>query len=278
MDIPIPISATALGEARRTLAGACDRNLAPAACCNAEPGLRPERMRFFTLTTAFLVALALLPAAASASARQFALFQDESLITENAGTRAGTLDEVRGLGVDMIKVQVNWATVAPGTRTKPRGFDGTDPAQYPGWARYDEVLAAAKARGFKVMFALAPPAPGWATPTRGDRAGVTRPSAHEFGRFATAAARRFPSVDVWTIWNEPNHPGHLYPQSTKSGRAVAPHHYRAMVRAAVRGLTRGGGGGDPIPFGGLLPIGRSSRGPKRNIKPLAFLRSFFSGR
>ena len=235
-------------------------------------------MRFFTLTTALLVVFALLPAAASASARQYALFQDENLITENGGTRAGTLDEVRALGADMIKVQMNWATVAPGTRRRPVGFDATDPAQYPGWGRYDEVLAMAKARGFQVMFALAPPAPGWATPTRGDRTGVTRPSAREFGRFATAAARRYPGVDVWTLWNEPNHPGHLYPQSTRGGRPVAPHHYRAMVRAAVRGLTRGGVGRDPILFGELLPIGKAVSGPKRNIKPLRFLRAFFSGR
>jgi hypothetical protein len=235
-------------------------------------------MRLLTFTSAVLIALLLLPAAASAGVRQYTLFQDESLIVENGGTRAATLDELRGLGVDMIKVQVNWDTVAPGTRRKPSGFDATDPAQYPGWARYDEVLAAAKARGLMVMFALAPPAPGWATPTRGDRAGVKRPNAREFGRFAQAAARRYPGADVWTLWNEPNHPGHLYPQSTRSGRPVAPHHYRAMVRAAVRGLTRGGVGRDPILFGELLPIGRSTSGPKRNLQPLRFLRAFFQGR
>ena len=235
-------------------------------------------MRLFTLTAAVLLALALLPAAAGASPRQFALFQDETLLVENGGTRAATLDEIRALGADMIKVQVNWATVAPGGRSKPSVFDATDPGQYPGWARYDEVLADAKARGFKVMFALAPPAPGWATPTRGDRQGVTRPSAREFGRFATAAARRFPGVDVWTIWNEPNHPGHLYPQSTKGGRPVAPHLYRGLVRAAVSGLQRGGAGRDPILFGELLPIGKPVAGPKRNLKPLKFLRSFFTGK
>jgi hypothetical protein len=235
-------------------------------------------MRLFTLTAAVLLALALLPAAAGASPRQFALFQDETLLVENGGTRAATLDEVRALGADMIKVQVNWATVAPGGRRKPSGFDATDPGQYPGWARYDQVLADAKARGFKVMFALAPPAPGWATPTRGDRQGVTRPNAREFGRFATAAARRFPGVDVWTVWNEPNHPGHLYPQSTKGGRPVAPHLYRGLVRAAVSGLQRGGAGRDPILFGELLPIGKPVDGPKRNLKPLKFLRSFFTGK
>jgi hypothetical protein len=107
---------------------------------------------------------------------------------------------------------------------------------------------------------------------------VTRPNAREFGRFAEAAARRYPGVDVWSIWNEPNHPGHLYPQSTKSGRPVAPGLYRAMVRAAVSGLRRGGAGHDTILFGELLPIGKSVDGPQRNLQPLRFLRSFFQGK
>ena len=237
-------------------------------------------MRRTTLTHSVLlalVALALLPAAAGASPGQYALFQDDHLLLERGdGQRQATLDEVRGLGVDMIKVQVNWSSVAPGARRKPSGFDATDPSQYPGWARYDAVLADAHARGLKVMFALAPPAPGWATTgTRRDREGVNRPSAREFGRFAEAAARHFPGVDVWTLWNEPNHPGHLYPQSV-NGRPVAPHIYREMVRAGARGLARGGASGKPVLFGELLPIGKSSTGPKRNLKPLRFLRSFFS--
>jgi hypothetical protein len=235
-------------------------------------------MRLTTLTAAVLIALALLPAAAGASAREYALFQDDKLLVESGSAqRNATLDEVRAFGVDMIKVQLNWAVVAPGARRKPAGFDATDPAQYPGWARYDELVADARAHGFKVMFALAPPAPGWATPTRGDRMGVNRPSAREFGRFAEAAARRFPGVSVWTIWNEPNHPGHLYPQSVH-GRPVAPRLYHALVRAAVRGLRRGGAGRKPTLFGELLPIGKPSTGPKRNLKPLRFLRWFFRGR
>jgi len=235
-------------------------------------------MRLTTLTTALVAALAVVPATAGASARQYALFQDEALITQNAGTRGPTLDEVQGLGADMIKVQVNWNVVAPGRKRKPAGFDGRDPSQYPGWARYDETIAAIKARGMRVMFALAPPAPGWATAKRGDNSGVTRPSAREFGRFAEAAARRYPGVDVWTIWNEANHADHLLPQSSRSGRPVAPHIYAAMVRAAAAGLRRGGATHDPILFGELIPIGMPARGPKRNLKPLIFLRSFFSGK
>jgi hypothetical protein len=93
-----------------------------------------------------------------------------------------------------------------------------------------------------------------------------------------AAARRYPGVEVWTIWNEANHNDHLLPQSTKSGRPVAPQIYKSMVRAAVSGLRRGGATHDPILFGELIPIGMPSRGPKRNLPPLAFLRSFFQGK
>jgi hypothetical protein len=235
-------------------------------------------MRLITLTTALLAALAVVPATAGAGPRQYALFQDEALITQNAGTRGPTLDEVKGLGVDMIKVQLSWNVVAPSGRTKPKGFDGRDPSQYPGWARYDETIAAIKAHGMRVMFALAPPAPRWATGKPRDGAGIYRPNAREFGRFAEAAARRYPGVDVWSLWNEANHADHLQPQATRSGRLVAPRIYKAMVRAAVSGLRRGGATHDPILFGELMPIGLPVRGPRRNSKPIAFLRSFFQGK
>ncbi|HZC14858.1 MAG TPA: hypothetical protein VE270_12640, partial [Thermoleophilaceae bacterium] len=43
-----------------------------------------------------------------------------------------------------------------------------------------------------------PPAPSWATRgKRGKYERADRPSAREFGRFAEAAAKRYPSVDVW---------------------------------------------------------------------------------
>ena len=173
------------------------------------------------------------------------------------------------------------AELGHGRASRPhqaRGSTARDPSQYPGWARYDDTIAAIKAHGFKVMVALAPPAPGWATRQARRPRGRDRPNAREFGRFAEAAARRYPGVDVWTLWNEPNHPRHLYPQSTKGGRPVAPRIYRAMVRAAVAGLRRGGSRHDPILFGELLPIGKPVDGPKRNLQPLRFLRAFFRGK
>ncbi len=71
-------------------------------------------------TLLLLVLAALLaPAGASASSGQVALFQDDALlVTSGDGVREATLDELKDLGVDMIKVQLHWASVAPHGRAQ----------------------------------------------------------------------------------------------------------------------------------------------------------------
>jgi hypothetical protein len=235
-------------------------------------------MRTKPALTILLCLAALLsgPAAASASSRQLALLQDDrELLLRGTNVRDSTLDEARSLGVDAIKFELSWSDVAPKGKTKPSGFDGSDPAAYgAGWDTYAGLVSAAQARGFRVMIALGPPVPGWATARRGDRVGVDRPSASEFRRFAEAAGRRFPGVDLWTTWNEPNHPRFLYPQAR--GRVpYAPRLYRGLVRAAAEGLAASGHGGNKILFGELLPIGKSRVFRKNTLKPLLFLRELF---
>jgi hypothetical protein len=232
-----------------------------------------------TLIRTLLLCLALLgavPAAAAASSSQVALFQDDrQLLREGPDVRDRTLDELRSLGVDAIKFQLDWNAAAPGDKTRPAGLgDGRDPAAYD-WTFYDGLVSAAQARGFRVMAALSPPAPGWATAKRGDSLGVDRPSPTWFGRFAEAAGKHFSGIDLWTMWNEPNHPGFLYPQATKRRAAYAPHLYRRLVVAGVAGLRASGHSGDTILFGELLPIGNSRLFRKNTIKPLRFLREFF---
>ncbi len=227
------------------------------------------------LTAAAGVALAALPGAAMASSRQIALFQDDTqLLQRGPFVRDRTLDELRALGVDAIKFQLDWNAAAPGGRRRPAGFNGRDPSQYD-WSVYDGLVSAAQARGFAVLIALAPPAPGWATRRRGDSFGVDRPSSRWFGRFAEAAGRHFTSVRMWTIWNEPNHPRFLYPQATRRRTPYAPLLYRRLVTAAVAGLRRSGHGRDRILFGELLPIGKRRIFRRNNLQPLLFLREMF---
>jgi hypothetical protein len=232
--------------------------------------------RIPTILCLCLAAMLALPAAAGASTRQLAVFEDNGrLVQSGDAVREATLRELDGLGVDVIKFQLTWAEIAPRRSTKPRGFDGRDPADYPGWGPYDSLFTAARAHGFRVMLAVGPPAPGWATRRRGDRSGVDRPSATEYGRFVEAAGERYAAADLWTLWNEPNHKGFLYPQSSSRGIPYAPHLYRSLVRAAVRGLARSGNSRDRVLFGELLPIAPSGRSPRTNLRPLVFLREFF---
>ena len=148
---------------------------------------------------AAVVALLLLavPAAAHASAREETTFQDDDLLVfGSAATQARTLDTIRALGADRVRVSVFWNAIAPDAKSKTRpGFDATDPAAYPpgNWARYDRLVRLAAARGLGLNFDLTGPAPLWATgkPERADIEATYAPSAAEFGAFVTAVARRY---------------------------------------------------------------------------------------
>src|SRR5687768_16377007 len=123
-------------------------------------------MRSRTLLTLLLIlaGFSLLPAGADASSNQWDVFQhDSALLQAGDASRERLLDELDALGVDVIKAQLLWADAAPRGKRKPEGFDGSDPSQYPGWGRYDALVRDAQARGLRVMLALSPPYPGWAT-------------------------------------------------------------------------------------------------------------------
>ena len=137
-------------------------------------------------------------ATAHASIQQESTFQDDDLLVfGNAETQTATLDDLKAMGVDRIRVSLFWNSVAPDpkSKTKPGGFDASDPAAYPAdnWAKYDRLIQGAAARGIGVNLDPTGPAPRWATgkPDRADIEGWYQPSAAEFGAFVTAAAKRY---------------------------------------------------------------------------------------
>src|SRR5690606_31254550 len=79
------------------------------------------------------------------------------------------------------------------------------------------------------------------------------------------APRRLPEVKIFTIWNEPNHPGFLQPVG------AAPAIYRGLVRAAfpaiksVRPDAR-------VLVGATSSTGDDSGLERRSTPPLRFLR------
>jgi hypothetical protein len=130
------------------------------------------------------------------------------------------------------------------------------------------------------MFTLTGPSPLWATgtPRRTSIESTYAPDAGLYRDFVQAAGRRYPQVDSWSVWNEPNHPGWLTPQWA-GGRggalATAPVIYRQLADAAWQGLTAGGHGGDEILVGELAPRGWDKRGLIQAMRPLEFVRELY---
>ena len=232
------------------------------------------------------LALALIAAApAAAASDQESMFQDDNrLIYSPPDSVRATLDELRDLGADRLRITVLWRAVAPnpGSNDRP-AFDPADPAAYPPgtWDRYDTVVSEARARGMDVNFNLTVPSPNWANrpAPRDDVVDTYEPSPDEFGRFVTAVARRFPDVHYWSIGNEPNHSGWLTPQWQEDGRGGwferGAALYRELVDAAWGALQATGHGGDVILIGDTAPKGAASQGVKRFLKPLVFVRALY---
>jgi len=225
-------------------------------------------LRPLLATVLVLFAALLAPAAASAGVDQVMTFEAPRELLDDK-TRDRTLDQVRGFGVDRVRALVYWRefTARPRSRTRP-GFDRADPNAYPAgtWTRLDNLVLATQLRGMAVQMTLTGPVPRWAT--RGRRDQLTAPDAREFGRWATAVARRYGDrVNLWSVWNEPNQPQFLLPQYRR-GRPVSPRLYRGLYRAAERAIHGVPGGGDDIVlFGETSPVGNA-----RVVKPLTFLR------
>src|SRR5262245_36273342 len=116
-------------------------------------------MRIALLTITLLIVLA---APAQASPRQVMTFEAPDELFDG-GRRDATLDEIRGFGVTQIRQLVYWRQFAPGPNRKRKpSFDATDPNAY-AFGELDGLMAAAQARGIKVILTPTGPVPRWAT-------------------------------------------------------------------------------------------------------------------
>ncbi len=230
-----------------------------------------------------LLAAALVPAA-GASTTQTAIFQDDQHLFTNP---AGTLTALRTLGVSEVRVSLFWASVATGGNP---GRQASNPAAYPAanWARYDNVVRAASARGIAVLFDIQSPVPIWASGGGYPRNGGSRfrlswkPDPVAFGAFVKAVGTRYsghyaglPRVGNWSVWNEPNYGPSLAPQSRGSSVQLAAASYRGLVDHAFSALRSSGHGRDTLLFGEVAPHGRFVGGDFGGVAPLEFLRGLY---
>jgi hypothetical protein len=237
-----------------------------------------------TLASTLTVTGAVAAVPAHASKSQESIFQDDtSLIFSSDAKRQDTLDQIKALGANTVHTLVFWNRMAPNpnSRTRPAGFDATNPAAYPPGAfePYDLLVSEAQARGLQIIFSPVQ-APTWADTchTKG-QAHHCSPSAKEYGQFIQALGKRYPGVHRWSAWNEPNESNWLYPQQTrKHGHNIptAAVVYRNLFRAMTGALQATGHGSDQFLLGETAPLGRTS-GPlgKRFLSPVAFYQGVF---
>ena len=267
-------------------------------------------MRRAAAIAAACAAVCALPAApAAASTTQLSVLQDDGqLLDREPAVRDARLDEFRALGVDVVKLNVDWRRVAPDSRPS----NPADPGAYASerWAPYDAAIAGAAARGMRVLLTVGGPAPDWAV--RGSSApvqGVLRPDPEQFGQFVRAVGTRYsgsyrppagqmpgggddpapfpglpfppataaqsaalPRVALWSVWNEPNLVRFLQPQRDRRRRPASPHLYRDLYLAAHAALSATSHGRDTILIGELLPVGKAPRSSRSSVRPLEFLR------
>jgi len=232
-----------------------------------------------TLLAALLTAAALAaPAAAHANSTQESIFQDDTVLLN--GNPGPALDQMKALGVTTIHTLAFWDRIAPSPRSarRPSG-DLSNPNSYPAaaWAPYDALVRGANARGLQILMSPTGFTPRWAGckhPPR--RIKNCRPNPKLYQAFVTALGRRYsgsfrdasgsvlPRVRRWSIWNEPDQIGWIYPQTT------APLIYRNLVYAALAGLRRSGHARDQVLLGETAPTKRG-----RNSDPTSFLLKLF---
>jgi hypothetical protein len=158
-----------------------------------------------------LLVFALAAATASASTKARYGVQDDAWLEVGTttspllGERLETLDR---LGVDVVRYTLRWDHIAP---NRPKQVANPDDPAYD-WSSADALLAGLQAHGIDVLLTIwgTPP---WANGGRKPNWAPKSPSA--LSLFATAAAKRYPWVHKWEIWNEPNQLGGLDPNSPK---------------------------------------------------------------
>ncbi len=196
-----------------------------------------------------------------------------------------------GEGSQVVRVTVNWRSVAPPT---PRAdFVASDPSSFGYyWVPIDAAIRAYSAAGLRVLVDINR-APNWAEAPGGPALRVAdgswKPIPAAVGQFATAIATRYsghfpdplqpgrflPRVTYWQGWNEPDLSSYLTPQWTHTSHGfvpVSPDLYRAMANAfydAVKAVSSS----NTVLLAGTAPYGDPTGGP--GMRPLYFYRHLF---
>lgn len=224
-------------------------------------------LRTLSLGIAALIAALLGPALTAAAARaQFQVgFQDPGFEVQGTPKQVrAAYGAVTASSGSVVRIAVLWASVAPGGRRIPHGFQAARPddPRYR-WSATDAAVRTAAEHHLRVLFESLD-APVWAQGRGPVKAfvspGAWDPNPNEFAQFLHAAAVRYgggfpdplypgrtlPRVSYWEPWNEPNIPGYFSaPDPVSAYRTLLDRAY-AVLKAVHRDNV--------VVLGGLAPV------------------------
>jgi len=148
------------------------------------------------LLAVLVLAVAILVPGAPAQAALETLVQDDaSLLHRPTEQVRGSMQKLRSLGVDRVRLTANWSVLTrdPDAERKPAGFDARDPGAYvqARWLALDQAVRLAQETGLKVMIDIGFWAPHWATNDLPGPRARTNIDPQAFADFAVAVARRY---------------------------------------------------------------------------------------
>jgi hypothetical protein len=165
--------------------------------------------------------------------------QDDAWLSYGPGALSDRLDRLDSLGVDVVRVTIDWRKVEP----RKGSAD---------WGRYDTLLEGLHERGIAPLVTLWG-TPAWANGGRGPNWVPT--SKATFAAFARRAALRYPYVHLWAIWNEPNQQRWLRPTSPRVYTQSLLNPAYAAIHAVSRSSRIAGGVTAPRgSSGGVSPV------------------------
>jgi hypothetical protein len=199
---------------------------------------------------AVLVAVAVCVAAAPAQASPGIRYgiQDDAWLEFGPGKLNQRLSTFKRLGVPLVRFTLHWNEIA---LSRPKDAASPRDRAYD-WRRPDRILRGLRRYGLTPVLTLVG-TPRWANGGRPPN--FAPPHPRDFHRFAIAAARRYPWVRYWLIWNEPNkrlwlrptraaiYVQHLLNPGYEAIHAVLPH---ARVGGGVTAPRGGLGGVAPV--------------------------------
>jgi hypothetical protein len=192
-----------------------------------------------------LVALLVPASALAAPGIKYGIQDDAWLNTAPLEARLKTLDR---LGPDVVRYTLRWDQVArkkPARATNPRdkAYD---------WSGSDAVLRGLRRHHIAVLVTLFG-SPRWANGHR--RPNAVPRSKWTLASFAVAAAKRYPWIRMWEVWNEPNLRTFLRPNSPRLYVTRLLNPTVTALHRVRRGMKVAGGATSPRPTpSGMGPV------------------------